>query len=75
MKKLLKYGNLYAEQSDWKDFALIKSCLFCMGIMVGVHVSKEKKDIVFPCAFFVFIITYIPLMAKLFRIIAESKEV
>lgn len=35
MKRLLEIGNLYAKESDWKDFALVKICLCSMGILIG----------------------------------------
>lgn len=43
MKKLLETGNRYAEQSDWKDFALTKFCLCAMGILIGMHIPVKGK--------------------------------
>lgn len=43
MNKLLEIGNRYAEQSDWKDFALTKICLCAMGILIGVKIPNNKK--------------------------------
>ena len=36
MRKLLDIGNRYAKESTWKDFALVKFCLFAMGLAAGV---------------------------------------
>ena len=46
MKKLLVFGNRYAKQSTWKDFAMVKLCLFSMGLVVGTLVSEPYKKIV-----------------------------
>ena len=43
MKKLLELGNRYAENSDWKDFALTKFCLCAMGILIGLKIPTNKK--------------------------------
>ena len=43
IKKLLSFGNRYAKQSTWKDFALVKLCLFSMGLIVGTLVSEQYK--------------------------------
>lgn len=37
MLKLLEIGNAYVRQSDWKDLALVKLCLFSMGILVALR--------------------------------------
>ena len=34
MDKLFDFGNRYARESTWKDFALVKFCLFSMGLPV-----------------------------------------
>lgn len=33
MKKLLELGDRFAQQSDWKDFALTKFCLFAINVV------------------------------------------
>ena len=44
MKRILEIGNRYAEQSDWKDFALTKICLCAMGILIGLKISGCQSD-------------------------------
>ena len=68
MKKLLDLGNRYAKESTWKDFALVKFCLFSMGIAAGTQVPDKHKKKVIGAAVCVFVSTYVPLMAKVFRI-------
>ena len=35
MKKLFCYADRYLEKSDWRDIAMLKFCLFSMGIFAG----------------------------------------
>ncbi len=73
MKMFLELGDNFAKNSNWKDFALTKICLFSMGIAVGTHVPQKQKKVVFGLSVLGFLSTYIILMAKLVRI-ALGKE-
>lgn len=66
--KLFKLANEYCRQSTWKTLALVKFCLFSIGIMVGVLLPDSMKTTVLAVFGVVFLVTYIPLMAKLFRL-------
>ena len=68
MKELLELGNRYAGESTWKDFALVKFCLFSMGLIAGTYVPEKHKKTVIGISAAVFTATYIPLMAKVFRL-------
>ena len=68
MKEYLEIGNRYAKESTWKDFALVKFCLFSMGLAAGTKVPEKHKKKAVGAAACVFAATYIPLMTKLFRI-------
>ncbi|MDO4489166.1 MAG: permease of phosphate ABC transporter [Eubacteriales bacterium] len=72
MNKLLELGNKYAKESTWKDFALVKFCLLAMGVIIGTQVPKQHKKWVIGTSIAVFIATYIPLMAKVFKIVKED---
>ena len=74
MKKLIELGNLYASKSDWKDFALVKFCLFSMGLLVGVNAPKKHQKTVTVLSALVFAVTYVPLMSKLLRIAVEKEK-
>lgn len=67
MKTFLEIGNLYAKQSDWKDFALVKFCLCAMGVIIGIHINPKYKKMVCGIASGIFVATYIPLMVRLFQ--------
>ncbi len=69
MKKLFGYADEYIRKSDWKDMALVKFCLMSIGLMIGMFVPKEKRKLVLPIAGAVFVLTYVPLMSKFFKII------
>ena len=68
MRKLLDFGNRYAKESSWKDFALVKFCLFAMGLAAGTQVPEKYKKTAIGTAAIVFAVTYVPLMTKVFRI-------
>ena len=72
MKKLFYYGDLLMNKSDWRDAALMKFCLFSLGLLVGTQIPKKKHKPVMVGAFLVFVCTYVPLMAKLFGIVLED---
>lgn len=69
MKNLFMIANEYIRQSDWKDLAMIKFCLFSIGVIIGLFVPSRSKKVVLMTASCVFVITYLPLMIKLFRMI------
>ena len=72
MKSLLRIGNKYVKKSSWRDFAVVKFCLFAMGLIAGTYVAEKSKKTVRTTAAAVFAITYFPLMFKLFKIAADK---
>ena len=74
MKCLMKSGKKYIERMDVWDVSFLKICLCAMGVLIGIGVSDQKKKSVGIAAIFVFIATYIPLMAKYIGIFIEEKE-
>jgi hypothetical protein len=68
MDKLFDFGNRYARESTWKDFALVKFCLFSMGLAAGTQIPEKHKKKAIRTAACVFAATYIPLMTKVFRL-------
>lgn len=75
MKKLFCYADRYIEKSDWKDLAMLKFCLFAMGVLAGMRISEKNRKQAGWIAAVVFVATYIPLMAKFFSVIKEGEEV
>ena len=74
MKKLLNFGNRYARQSTWKDFALTKLCLFSMGLAVGTLVGEQHKKGVLIAAICIFVATYILLIVKMIRVARRNDD-
>lgn len=74
MRTLFDKANKYLETCDWKDMALLKFCLFSMGIIVGTNISRENKKTANVIAALVFLITYIPLMGKFIPILFEKDQ-
>lgn len=68
MKRLFEAANKYMATSDWKTLTVIKFCLFSMGMILGMGVKEKHRKPVFITAVSVFVATYIPLMAKFFRV-------
>lgn len=73
MKNLFAIADEYLRQSDWRDLALIKFCLFSMGVCRRACSQKQKKagclsgrrD---------FAVTYLPLMAKFFGVVQAERS-
>lgn len=74
MKKLLDYADRYIEKSTWKDMAMLKFCLFSLGILAGMQIPKKDKKEAGILAFLFFVLTYIPLMKKLVDIIRQEER-
>ena len=72
MKKLFYYADRYIKKSGWKDLAMLKFCLFSIGIMAGLRIPERHRKNVMTAALAVFAVTYIPLMAKFFGVIVDS---
>ncbi len=72
MKKLFDFGNRYARQSTWKDFALTKLCLFSLGLLVGIWIAEDYRKIAIGIAACVFIVTYILLIIQMVRVARDK---
>ena len=74
MKKLFCYADRYLEKSDWRDIAMLKFCLFSMGIFAGIRIPEKNRKQAGCVAAAVFVATYIPLMAKFISVILEKEK-
>ena len=45
MRKLFECADRYAANSRWQDFALLKICVFSMGLLVGMTVPAGRKKV------------------------------
>lgn len=74
MKKLFDYADRYIKKSDWKDLAMLKFCLFSMGILAGMRIPEKNRKQAAGIAAAVFVATYIPLMAKFFSVVVSEEN-
>jgi len=70
MKFLFNSADAYLQQSDWRDLALVKFCLFSMGVIAGITLPPKAKKPAIIAAAAMFVATYIPLMVKYGKIVA-----
>ncbi len=66
--KLFDLANQYCKESTWKTLALLKFCLFSIGIIVGVLLPDACKIPVIIAFSIIFVLTYVPLMLKLYKL-------
>lgn len=74
MKKLFGYAEKYIARCGWKDLAMLKFCLFAMGVLAGMRIPVKNRKQAGWIAAAVFAATYVPLMAKFFFVIREKEE-
>ena len=74
MKKLFDCADRYLLHCTWKDLALLKFCLAAMGVLIGLQIPKKYRLSVSLGAGLVFLVTYVPLMSKFFRIALSGEE-
>ncbi len=74
MKKLFNYADKYIRRSTWKDFALLKFCLFAIGVLAGMQIPEKNQKTARIASAVVFTVTYIPLMMKFLSVIMERDE-
>ena len=74
MKRLFRSAEIYLANSTWTDLALIKFCLFSLGLAAGLTVPARRKTPAAILAALVFLATYIPLMGKFLPILLNCRE-
>ena len=72
--KLFRVADDYCRSSNWKTLALVKFCLFSMGLMAGVFLPRRWQRPAVALAGAVFTATYLPLMAKFFRLWGKTGD-
>ena len=72
--KLFQVADRYCKESNWKTLALLKICLFSIGVMIGILLPKEKKKAALGIGAVAFLATYLPLMGKFFRTWQQEKQ-
>lgn len=73
--KLFETADRYCKKSNWKTLALLKFCLFAMGMLIGMKVPEKHKGAAGAVCGGIFVLTYVPLMKKFFDVCREEKEI
>lgn len=71
---LFDRADRYAAQSTWRDFALVKVCLFSMGVLMGLIVPVRKKKLTALGAGLLFIPTYVILIRRFLPFLLGEDE-
>lgn len=74
MRRVFVYAERYIAKSNWRDLAMLKFCLFAMGVLAGMQIPEKNRKRAGRIAAAVFVATYIPLMAKFFSVIREKER-
>lgn len=72
MKRLTDYAGDYLQTADWKILALLKTCLFAVGLGIGCLVPEKRRKPVFLASLGVYLLTYLPLMARFFWVVLRG---
>jgi len=73
MKEICKCADAFVQKCSIKDFALLKICLCAVGIMVGLSIPEKKRKWPLMAAGFVFVFSYVLIMAKFVKICMEER--
>lgn len=73
--KMFETADRYCKESSWKTLALLKFCLFAMGMLIGMRVPEKHKKAAGAVCGGIFVLTYVPLMKKFFDVCREEKEI
>ena len=74
MRPLFDAADRYLKACTWKDMALLKFCLFGMGLLVGALLPKKQSRAAAGVGAALFTVTYIPLMAKFLPFLLNREE-
>ena len=74
MRPLFDAADRYLKACTWKDMALLKFCLFGMGLLVGALLPKKQSRAAAGVGAALFTSTYIPLMAKFLPFLLNREE-
>lgn len=74
MKRVFASADEFIRESTWKDLTVLKFCLLSLGLLAGTWIAERRKKGVRIAASVVFVLTYIPLMAKYLGILIGAGE-
>ena len=72
MKKLLKIINEYIKTMKWEDVALLKICLFSLGLLCGIFMRRSDNKAVKAAAGVSFAVSYVVIMKDFITFLVSS---
>lgn len=74
IRRILAAADQFCKRSDWKIIALLKLCVFSLGLLAGIKMpEKYKKQLIFT-ACIIFLCTYLPLMKRYTNFLLENRN-
>jgi hypothetical protein len=73
MKGMCDCADVFVQKCGVKDLALLKICLCAVGIMIGLLIPEKKRKGPLTAAGFVFVFSYILLMAKFIKTCMDER--
>ncbi|GLB32611.1 hypothetical protein LAD12857_45340 [Lacrimispora amygdalina] len=73
MKQLIDCADQYIRQCRIRDFALLKICLCAVGMIIGLSIPEKKRKWPLAAAGFVFMFSYVLLMAEFLKIYMDER--
>ena len=72
MKREFQAADAYNQSFHWQDMALLKVCLYSIGVLVGLSIPFRSKKLVGMISLLAVVLTYIPLIARFLPFLYEA---
>ena len=72
MKRLTDYAGDYLQTADWKILACSKPASLRSGLALAAWYRKKHRKPVFLASLGVYLLTYLPLMARFFWVVLRG---
>ncbi|MCF8018720.1 Permease of phosphate ABC transporter [Petrocella atlantisensis] len=74
LEKCMSVTDTYMKESTWKDLALIKLCVFTVGMLMGFCVPKKHKTVYSIIGALIIGVTLTPIMMKFVPMLMDEFE-
>ena len=74
MRRLITAENLQPKKRELTAAALLRLCLGALGVLVGLAAARRHRREAGVLAGILFVVTYIPLMGRFLRALADPGE-
>lgn len=73
-ERCISVTDMYMKESTWKDLALIKLCVFSVGVLIGLCIPKKHKAVYSIIGALVIGVTLTPIMMKFVPMLIDEFE-